>query len=189
MTKYSLSSLPLSIFALTLSALTLSACATKDERRGPPPDRGSSERPAKRKSGTFLQPIAVVFASMDANGDKAISRAELQSGSAAEWAGFDRNPSAAYFAQWSLKNLGSTDAMPTFMSFDRDFNGVITQAEFLGQFESYFERMDKNGDGRLDRSEMLIAFDAPQGQRQRQGGERSGGKGGRGGQGGGRPPR
>lgn len=164
---------------LTASSLTLSACATKDDRRGPPKDRG--DRSAKRTSGTFLQPIAVVFASMDTNDDKIVSRTEVQSGIKAEWAAFDRSPSAAYFAEWSLKNLGSTDAMPTFLSFDRDFNGVITQTEFSGQLESNFNRMDKNSDGRLERSEMLIAFNAQQGQRSRQGGEKGGGKGGRGG--------
>ena len=174
---------------LAVSALTLSACATKNDRRGPP-DRGDraerGDRPA-RSSGTFLQPIAVVFAGMDANNDKVISRAEMQGGVSSEWAAFDRSPSAAYFSQWSLKNLGSTDAMPTFLSFDRDFNGVISQGEFAEQLERSFGRMDKNGDGRLERSEMLIAFNAAEGQRSRQGGEQGGrGGGGRGGGGGGR---
>jgi len=174
-----------SLVLLTASSLTLSACATKNDRRGPPKDRGDrSERLTKRTSGTFLQPIAIVFTSMDTNGDKIVSLAEVQTGINSEWSAFDRSPSAAYFAEWSLKNLGSTDAMPTFMSFDRDFSGVITQAEFSGQLESSFNRMDKNGDGRLERSEMLISFDAPRGERARQSGEKGGGKGGRGGGGG-----
>lgn len=175
------------LLAFAATSLTLSACATKQDRRGPPPERGErSERPAK-SSGTFLQPIAVVFAGMDSNNDKTVSRAELQVGTTAEWATFDRNPSAAYFAQWSLKNLGSTDAMPTFMSFDKDFNGVVTEREFSEQLETSFERLDKNNDGRLERSEMLVAFNAREGQHSRQGGEQGGKKGGRGG--GGRPPR
>lgn len=178
------------LLAIAASSLTLSACATKDDRRGPPPDRGDrAERPAKRTSGTFLQPIAVVFTSMDTNGDKVISRSEMLTGTSAEWSAFGRKPSAAYFAEWSLKNLGSTDAMPTFLSFDRDFNGVVSETEFSEQFTIAFERMDKNGDGQLERSEMLISFDAPQGQRSRQAGEQGRGKGGRGGNGGGRPPR
>jgi len=182
------SSLRLGLLTLVAASLSLTACATKPERRGPPTDKKGGDRPA-RTSGTFLQPIAIVFAGMDKDGNKLISRAELKDGTIAEWSTFNQRPSAAYFAQWSLKNLGSTDAMPTFMSFDRDFNGVITANEFSEQFESAFQRMDKNNDGQLERSEMLIAFNAPQGQRSGRGGEKSGGKGGRGGKGGGRPPR
>jgi hypothetical protein len=126
---------------------------------------------------------------MDTNRDKIISKAEAQSGIAAEWSSFTKRPSAAYFAQWSRAALGSIDAMPTFMSFDRDFNGVITKAEFTTGFERLFTQFDKNTDEGIDRSEMIVAFQAPMGRAQR-GGEREGrGQGGQGGRGGGRPQR
>ena len=187
MTSYLQHSARLSFLTLAAFSLTLSACASKPERRGPPTDQQRGERPA-RASGTFLQPIAVVFAGMDANGDKVISRAEMQSGVTTEWSRFRQKPSAAYFSEWSLKSLGSIEAMPTFLSVDKDFNGVITDSEFTQQFERAFDRMDKDNDGRLERSEMIIAFNAPEGQRAGRGGgdgER-GGRGGRGGGGGGR---
>lgn len=170
------------------TGLGLSACATKSDRRGPPKDGERQERPA-RTSGTFLQPAAVLFAGMDTNGDKAISRAEVNAGVTSEWASFGRNPSATQFAQWSIHTLGSTDANPTFMSFDRDFNGVITEGEFSTQIETLFERFDKNKDGSIERAEMIVAFAAPVGRSQ--GGERGQqGRGqGRGQGGGGRPPR
>ncbi|MEP3892290.1 MAG: hypothetical protein ABJN69_17655 [Hellea sp.] len=175
----------MSALILAAASLTLSACATKPERRGPPQDRAKSDRPAK-SSGTFLQPISALFIGMDANDDKLVSNAEMEAATLAEWASFDRKPSASYFAQWSLKSLGSTDAMPTFMSFDRDFSGTITQSEFTTQLEQEFDRLDKNRDGSLQRSEMIVAFAAPQGNRSRKG---KGEKGGKGGRGGGRPPR
>ena len=159
---------------LSVLSLSLSACATKSDRRGPPPDRqeqsGKPQGPSK-SSGTFMQPIAALFISMDANQDKYVSRSELQSGTASEWAQFERKPSATYFASWSIANLGSTDAMPTFMSFDRDFNGVVSENEFASQLERDFDRIDKNRDDRLERSEMLVAFKAQEGRKSDRGGQ------------------
>lgn len=171
------------------ATLLITACASQPDRRGP--DNGErGDRPAQsRQSGVFLQPISALFIAMDSNKDKATSRAEMQSGVQTEWASFETAPSAITFAQWSLINLGSTDANPGFMRFDRDFNGVVTEEEFKSEFERSFDRADKNKDGLLERSEMTVEFQAQQGRRN-QGSEDGGGRGQRGGGGdGGRPPR
>jgi len=140
-----------------VTGFTLSACATKSDRDRPPRGGDRAEKPA-RSSGTFLHPAAFLFADMDSNKDKVTSREEMETGIETEWAVFGRNPSATIFANWSRRNLGSTDAKPTFMNFDRDFNG--------------------------DRSEMIIAFEASRGRTQK-GSERpergQRGQGGRGG--------
>jgi len=171
---------------LTITALGLTSCATKPDRDRPPRGDDRLDRSA-RSSGTFIQPAALLFADMDKNGDRVTTRAELISGVQAEWDSFDRSPSAMSFVTWSKTALGSTDANPTFMSFDRDFNGVISKSEFTAQFESLFKSLDKNGDGAVERSEMIVAFAAPQG-RSKPGDER-GQRGERGGRGGGRPSR
>lgn len=164
------------ILTSVAAAVILSACATEPDRKGPSPDRQGVKKHA-RSSGTFLHPIAALLIEMDTNKDKVTDRAELTAGTQREWTGFDRNPSAIRFSQWSVKTLGSADAQPNFMNFDRDFNGAITESEFSNQLESQFDRFDKNGDGRLERSELLIAFQAQQG--------RGGGKSSQGGQSGG----
>lgn len=176
---------------LLASAISLSACASKPDRRGPPSDQ-QGRKGARQSSGTFMQPTAALFTAMDANGDKKVSSSELQAGTLAEWNRFGSRPSATYFAQWSIANLGSTDAMPTFMSFDRDFNGVVSEEEFSNQLDREFKRLDKNRDGMLERSELIVAFEAPRGEASRKGGQKGGGErgqGGPGGQGGGRPSR
>ena len=61
--------------------------------------------------------------------------------------------------------------MPTFMSFDRDFNGVVSENEFASQLERDFDRLDKNRDDRLERSEMLVAFKAQEGRKSDRGGQ------------------
>jgi len=178
----------LSFLVLALAGIGLTACATKPDRDRPPRGENSQDRPG-RTSGTFLQPSAILFADMDVDQDKMTSQAEMQAGVQFEWDKFERNPSGTVFAQWSLKTLGSTDANPTFMSFDRDFNGVITEAEFTTQFKALFSRFDKNGDGFVDRSEMIVAVQAPIGRAQRGEGSERRGQGGQSGRGGGRPPR
>ena len=155
---------------LIAASLSLSACATKPDRRDSPPKERQSNGPA-RASGTFLFPISGLFISMDKNQDRATSFAEIDQGIKSEWATFERSPSAINFRKWSIKNLGSTDASPSFIAFDRDFNGIISKLEFRSQIETEFEKLDKNGDRRLERSEMIVAFAAPQGERSRSSGE------------------
>lgn len=176
------------LFISVITASALSACATKPDRKGPPPDDRRSGQPS-RASGVFLHPVAALFVSMDANQNKIISRAELTTGIAEEWSGFDRNPSAVYFTPWLMENLGAADATPNLISFDRDFNGVITREEFSQGLDREFTRLDKNSDGNLERSEMIVSVSAPQGQRSRKNGDSGGRERGRGQGQGGRPPR
>lgn len=126
---------------------------------------------------------------MDTDKDKRVSRAELTQGTAQEWRGFDRNPSAIYFTPWLIENLGAADATPNLMSFDKDFNGVITREEFSQGLDREFTRLDKNRDNSLARSEMIISVSAPQGQRSRKNEDSGGRERGRGQGQGGRPPR
>jgi len=180
------------LLATLASGLILSACASKPERRGPPGgDRSEAgergERGARGKpqgSGTFLRPVAALFIGMDSNKDKVITLAEVDAGAASEWASFNGSPSAIYFNDWSLVNLGSADAMPSFMSFDRDFSGVISESEFSAQLRRQFTQLDKNKDGELTRSEMLVTYNAKFGKSRGGGGNREGGGRGQGGRGG-----
>jgi hypothetical protein len=124
---------------------------------------------------------------MDANGDKRLSLAELEAGAEKEWESFDRAPSAIFFANWSRNALGSTDASPTFMMFDKDLNGVVSKAEFMTLLAERFTRYDTDKNELVDRSELIVAFEAQRGQRSG-GNDQGGGRGGQRG-GGGRPPR
>jgi|GEM_PF-790173 len=177
--------------AAVLICMSLSACATQSDRRGKPDRQDRQERgqkPSSRASGTFVKPIGLLMGGMDLNNDAITTRAELRSGIESEWSQFAQAPSAIGFANWSVTKLGSTDAFPTFMMFDRNMDGVISKQEFSTRLEADFTRSDKNSDGQLERSEMLVAFNAPQG-RSGEGRKSGGEKGGRGGKGGGRPQR
>lgn len=175
-----------SSFSLMIVAtLAISACATKPERRGPPSGERGAGHHAK-SSGTFLLPVAALFIDMDTDGDRATTRAEMEQGIQTEWAKFDRSPSGVDFTPWVIETFGSPDATPNLMSFDHNFNGVVTEDEFSDRIHREFRTLDKNNDGRVERPEMLVAFTAQQGERSRQGGESGRPKRG---QGGGRPSR
>lgn len=177
------------ILALVTMSL-LSACSSSPDRRGPPPDQQTRGGGKVRTSGVFIKPIGLLFVSMDENKDAILSRPELGVGIAQEWSSFNGKTSAAYFSAWSQKSLGSTDARPTFLSFDADLNGVVTELEFADRLRREFSDMDKNSDNQLTRDEMLVIFEAPQAQQRRGSEERGrGGSGQRGEGGGGRPPR
>lgn len=166
-----------------IATLLLAGCATADRPAERPdrPDRGV------RQSGTFVLPVGLFLSSLDKDSDKRVSRAELDAGITAEWAQFDRSVSAIGLSQWSIDTLGSTDAMPTFLSFDRDFNGVVSEDEFTKKMTAEFTRLDQDKDGFVSRSEMIISFAAPEGRAQSSRQDKKGQGGGR--EQGGRPPR
>ena len=169
------------LFTMLVGAALLSACASQPDTQDSRADRGEArgDRPA-RASGTFIQPSGLLFASMDSNRDKRVTRSELEAGAKFEWASIGKNPGAIEFSKWSLETLGSTDAQPTFLSLDRDFNGVVYETEFMAGLNQAFERMDKNGDNILDRSEMVVAVQARQGNARGRGGQQGRGGEGRG---------
>jgi len=77
---------------------------------------------------------------------------------------------------WSLKTLGSSDISPRFLSFDTNFDSVISESEFSARLRAEFSRLDKNEDGQLERSEMIRSL--RDGKRQSRGGNaRRGGNG------------
>ena len=145
------------------------------------------------------KPVALLFVSMDTDHDLVVTRAEMDAGVAAEWARADVDKSGDVtgfeMIDWGKLVLGNGEAEPSRVTFDTDFSGLITRREFDEGFARAFIAMDRNGDNRLERSEMITAGRAQMreepmgggGQMQRQGGGGRG-RGGPGGGGGGRPP-
>lgn len=173
-----LTSLSTPFIILALAGLT--ACASGPKRGG-----GSGQGGSNQITAVSTHPVGLYFVGLDANDDGLTSRAELDAGLKTDFAKFGRNPSATQFRSWTIEAFGSSAAMPTFLSFDSNMNGVVTETEFETRLISEFNRLDKNGDGNIARSELIFNV------QQRQRGSRAdGGREGEGRpQGGGRPPR
>lgn len=176
----------LTLACTILLAGSLAACASGPDKR--PPRGGGGERPgAAAFQGQAMKPVALLFAAMDRDGDLIVDGQELIGGIDQEWQRFSDSGAARAikFEDWALMTLGTRDALPSFAAFDRNLDGKISQQEFDDRIRGEFTELDKNGDGRLERSELVFRVSRPSRDEPSQG--RGGGSGGGGG--GGRPPR
>ncbi|WP_293611459.1 hypothetical protein [Ponticaulis sp.] len=156
---------------------------------GPPPGGAGAMRMNDMPTGFVARPVALLLTSMDRDGDALVSSEEFEAGLSASWDALNMNQTdrvgALVFAQWAEITLGSSDALPSRLSFDTNLDGIIDPTEFRSGLEREFEQLDANHDGILTRSELVIRLPERQFQ---QGGQGGGGSRGPGGGGGDRPP-
>ena len=144
-------------------AVLLSACASNsgsERQRFSPQDNLRSGG-----SITAIHPIGLLFASMDTDGQTGLSKSELKIGTEKQWAVLNSGAkvSAIDYGNWSLSVMGSREVQPNFLSFDSDFNGGLTKAEFENGLKREFDRADKNTDGVVTREETVYLINLPRG--------------------------
>lgn len=164
------------------SLLVLGACSSS-----PPPGRGGPRTSAfANLPSVYAAPFSFLYVGMDWNSDGMTARDEVERWSATAFPLADRDQDGGLrpieFAAFTRVYLGTdTEAVAT-DNFDRDLNGRIEPREFEGYLLYRFEQLDENGDGTLQRSELLTRVEPPAEARERQGrGGQAGGRGGRGG--------
>jgi uncharacterized membrane protein YgcG len=167
---------------IALAVLIMAGCAAQPPRGGP----GGPRRMPMAAGGKMARPAALLFVGMDADRDLVVTTAELTDGLAVEWKRADRDGNGALsafeMADWCAAVLGDADAAPGRLSLDADVDGQVTHAEFDAGIRREFAAFDRNGDGRLERAELLTAAGGRPG-----GGDGGGADGGRGGGPGGGP--
>lgn len=143
-----------------IGILFLAGCASGRDRR--PPEKGARGGEASFE-GLAAKPVGLLFVSMDNNGDTRVEPAELLTGIDREWErlSLPGATGALAFGQWSTSVLGSQDALPSFIAFDRDLDGVVSQTEFDLYLRQEFSALDTNGDGTLERSELVFRVTRP----------------------------
>lgn len=139
----------------------LTACASKPDRRGPP--NGERGNVGATYSGMAAKPISLLFVSMDSNQDTFIDGGELERGLEREWLRLtpSSNAKALDFENWSLAALGAKDTLPSFIAFDRDLDGSISQEDFYKRVRIEFDLADADNNGVLTRSELLFRVSRP----------------------------
>jgi hypothetical protein len=159
---------------MSVGAAGLSACAS-DLR----PDRRGLERPSR-----VVVPEALLFLEYDTNHDRVIDRAELEAGIARSWQEVAHGADAVSLIavrDWLTEVLGASDLSWSATSFNRNFNGRVTQAQFHDEIVREFERLNTGHDDRLTRAQLLqslpqdtripaqrpAAQDRPEGRRRR----------------------
>ncbi|MEZ5999020.1 MAG: hypothetical protein R3B98_10035 [Hyphomonas sp.] len=151
--------------AALIGILLIAACASRQPPRGGPPGAGPQAggpgRPGAEAfdGGIIARPVALLFTSMDTNQDRIVDEQEIADGIAAEWASLPQSSRgtvpALEIADWAAGALGNAEALPNQIAFDTNLDGQITEAEFRTRLAEEFDRLDKNQDGRLARSEMI----------------------------------
>ena len=125
------------------------------------------ERRGKRMKGpiTSVGAGAMLFASFDTNTDYSINQIEFAAGRTQAFNAADKDNSKTLslfeLEDWREAALGSLDAAPGNLAFDKDYDQRISRAEFDHALGFIFNVNDKNDDGALDFSELVNVFEMP----------------------------
>ena len=89
----------------------------------------------------------------------------------------DQNGTLSLFelADWRKLALGSLDAAPANLAFDKDYDQRVTKDEFHNALNYVYNVSDKDGNSVLSFEEMIRVFEIPR--RGREGSERGRGQG------------
>ena len=166
----------MTLFRLLLTASLLCAFSTAALATDPLPEdetlveelpNKKLERRGERVKGpiTSVGAGALLFASFDENTDYKINASEFTAGLTQAFASADKDTSKTLslfeLEDWREAALGSLDAAPGNLAFDKDYDQRITRAEFDYALGYVFKAGDKNDDGVLAFSEMVKVFEMP----------------------------
>lgn len=125
------------------------------------------EQRGTRISGpiTSITAAGLLFATFDKNGNYRTDENELSLGISASFKTADSDQSGTLslfeLEDWREMALGSLDAAPGNISFDKDYDQRVTPAEFDHALNYVFKANDKNEDGTLTFEEMVRVFEMP----------------------------
>lgn len=125
------------------------------------------ERRGERIKGpiTSVGAGAMLFASFDTNSDYKVNEVEFTAGRTQAFNAADKDNSKALslfeLEDWREAALGSLDAAPGNLAFDKDYDQRITRAEFDHALGYVFKAGDKNKDGILAFFELVNVFEMP----------------------------
>lgn len=125
------------------------------------------ERRGERIKGpiTSVRAGAMLFASFDKNADYIIDSFEFKAGQTQAFAKADKDNSKSLslfeLEDWREAALGSLDAAPGNLAFDKDYDQRITPSEFNHALDFIFKSGDKNEDGALAFTELVKVFEMP----------------------------
>lgn len=123
---------------------------------------------------TSIAAGGMLFATFDKNTNYSIDETEFQNGQAASFkaADVDNSGTLSLFEleDWRIAALGSVDAAPGNLSFDKDYDQRVTAAEFKSALKYVYNVNDKDADNHLTFEEIIRVFEIPRGRRGGEGG-------------------
>jgi hypothetical protein len=127
-----------------------------------PPPVVVTARPAgpdQPPATVIAEPVAMMIAAFDMDGDARVTRAEFDAGLRRSFDAVDtqHKGSLGYigFSDWSERWMGDRNTLPSPFETDRDGSNAISFEELAARFDLLFARFDKNKDGAIVRSELV----------------------------------
>ena len=151
---------------LLLPLLLLAAPVAPDPQSDGPPIIVKGPEPAQPQTPATMvvEPVAMMIATFDADGNALVDRSEMQAGVRASFEAAEKMAGVAAtsgklryiaFADWALTFLGDRNALPSPFEVDANGDNRITLAELQAAFARIFARLDVDRDGSLTRKELL----------------------------------
>ena len=115
----------------------------------------------------MVEPVGMLIAGFDGDGDGRVTRAELDAGVLRSFKAIDTAGTGRMgyieFADWAERFLGDRNALPSPFQVDRNGDSVITPDELRLAIEHIFDRFDADRKGIVTRAELLTIREAPGG--------------------------
>ena len=170
MTTYSFTKAVLASAIITTVFSSASAQETTPDDIEQLPNKKLEERGERiRGPITSIAAGALLFASYDKNADYLIDADEFSKGQAASFQSADSDKSGTLslfeLEDWRKAALGSLDAAPGNLSFDKDYDQRVTATEFKSALKYVYNVNDKDADNQLSFEEMIRVFEIPRGRR------------------------
>ncbi|MDQ1158516.1 Ca2+-binding EF-hand superfamily protein [Sphingomonas sp. SORGH_AS 950] len=120
---------------------------------------------AQTPATMVVEPVAMMIAAFDADGDGKTTREEMEAGVKRSYDAIDtaHRGSIGYlqFADWAERWLGDRNALPSPFDVDKDNDNRITLPELQAHFSRLFSRFDRDHDGAISRAEALTIRTIP----------------------------
>lgn len=149
-----------------LLAVALQAASPAPARDAPPivvsgPLPGTPQTPATM----VVEPVAMMIATFDTDGDALVDRSELITGVRASFEAIDTAKTGKLryiaFADWAERFLGDRNALPSPFEVDRDGDDAISLDELQDAFSRLFARYDRDGSKTISRAELVTYRTGP----------------------------
>ncbi|GAA0748696.1 EF-hand domain-containing protein [Sphingomonas sp. ABOLD] len=159
---------------LLLAACTAALPAAAQQR--PASDPITVNAPGAQPQATVIaEPVALLIAGFDSDGDARVTRAEFDAGLKRSFDSADTGHTGSLgyiaYSDWSLRWMGDRNTLPSPFEMDRDGDNKVSWSEFQDRFAQIWTRFDKNKDGVIERSELVTirppAFNPMDGKRKR----------------------
>jgi hypothetical protein len=114
---------------------------------------------AQPQATVIAEPVALLIAGFDADGDARVTRAEFDAGLKHSFDSADSGHAGSLgyiaYSDWSLRWMGDRNTLPSPFEMDRDGDNKVSWGEFQDRFALIWTRFDKNKDGVIERSELV----------------------------------